>query len=84
MNKLRFKKDLSCCELPNQFIQEAKMLLKFAPPLCVAVWLLGAVASAYGPRPACGPTEAEGWVTEPWTFGKKGIYFLILRCFQKR
>ena len=48
------------------------MLLKFEPPPCVTVVLLGAVASAYayGPKPACGPTEAEGWLTEPWTFGK--------------
>ena len=54
------------------------MLLKSAPPLCVALVLLGAVASAYGPKSACGPTEAEGWVTEPWTFGKTDIYYLLL------
>lgn len=35
--------------------------------------LLASVAAAYGPEPKCGPMEAEGWVTEPWTFGEDSI-----------
>ena len=55
------------------------MLLQAAPPVCVTVVVLGAVALAYGPKSACGPTEAEGWVTEPWTFGKELKLFIKYR-----
>ena len=36
----------------------------------ITVALLVSVTSAYGPKSGCGLTEAEGWVTEPWTFGE--------------
>ena len=42
--------------------------------------LLASVAAAYGPEPKCGPMEAEGWVTEPWTFGKKESLSQQLGC----